>query len=639
MRRRRSTHCALNCAAVAALVFLLADSRSPAADEVVLRGPFGIGVRADGSFYVGEIQGKRVSKFDAEGNSAGAITAVSGYGELRGPFDVDVTPSGNILICDTLGHAVLLLDANEQLILKLGSGEATAERGEFHEPHFAVVHEGLGRIYVADTHNHRIEIFDMDGKLLHVMGTAGKQAPGRYVFSNGVAVDAAGSVYAMNWTGAYINFYNPEWQIVSRHGRRGMRPGEWNDAYSIVIRNDSIWVADTYNNRLQQLSMDWQPLNVIGGEETSDIHGFSHPTDLDFDAKGNIYVADWKNDRVLKLDANGHFLRKWGSRAVDMTFVPPEVLPRRPGLGPLQIGSYSAINKITIDKTAEANADWIYYSCNGQTGDWAINPAEVAYAHEKGVEAGVSIAIFPMGAEHPKWRDAKQFFMWKKGGTEPTTRALSYFFPEVRRWKAIHCAGQIKRLKLDGIFLDYIRYPNALYGYEPAMVAAFREETGKDAHAISPYDHEWLKFRAKFVTLFIAELRYELAQLDWPVQVSVFINPDPGKNLRSSLQEWDVWTKMGIVDKIHIGVYTRDIPSIYESVVTARQFIPDKAKISMMLCTWGGNLNTPEMLKKGAEAAMAGGPDEMTVYRGDSIFQLGMWPAIGEIARKYKSAE
>ena len=606
------------------------------ADEVRFAGPFGIGVKPDGSFYVAEIQGKRIARFDAQGRSLGYLTEIPGYGPLQGPFDIDVAPSGNLYIADTLGHCVLVLDHNERLLLTLGTGQALAAPGTFHEPHFVVPDEQRERIIVADTHNHRLQVFDTKGKLLKVLGRAGKKHPGEYYFCNGPAVHRSGRVYAMNWTGAYINTYDHQLNVTGTFGGLGRDPGRFSDAYSIAVHEDTIWVADTYNNRLQQFSLAGKLLNIIGGEEGSDIHHFSHPTDLDFDRQGNIYVADWMNDRIIKLDPDGHVLNTWGSRTAFLDFTPPNVLQRPSCSGPIEVGTYSSLQKITIDRTKAIGADWIYYSCGNQSGDWAISRAEVDYARAQQIKAGVSIAVFPLGAQDPRWVDAPEYFMWKKGGTEPARAALSYFFPEVRRWKVQHIAAQIKRLKLDGIFLDYIRYPNALYGYEPAMVAAFRDQTGRDAHAISPYDTEWLKFRARYVTLFIAELRYQLAQLDWPVQVSVFVNPDPAQNLRSSLQEWPVWCRMGIIDKIHLGVYTRHIPTIYDSVTTARVHCPEKTKISMMLCCWGGNLNTPNLLHKGADVALAAGADDITIYRGDAIDRLDFWPIIGAIIEKHK---
>ena len=56
--------------------------------------------------------------------------------------------------------------------------------------------------------------------------------------------------------------------------------------------------------------------------------------------------------------------------------------------------------------------------------------------------------------------------------------------------------------------------------------------------------------------------------------------------------------------------------------------------INSFIACYGGNLNTPELLAKGVEASLAGGADEITIYRGDAIDELKMWPAIRQAVER-----
>lgn len=622
---------------VAVAIFSFIACTVAGADDVRFRGPFGVAAKPDGSFYVGEIGNKRVARFNAAGESIGTITRIQGYGRLHGVFDVDVGPSGNLYICDTLGHSVLVLDPNEKLILRLGSGKPRASAGEFHEPHFVAVHEPLGYIYVADTHNNRLQIFDMKGKLQKVLGQSGHRGLNRYLFANGVTCDEKGNVYAMNWTGGYVNIYNHRWEPVGTHGRIGKRAGEFNDAYCLEYHEGTFWSADTFSSRLQQFDRNWKVINLIDRGEGEDVHQLSHPTDLAFDASGNIYVADWKNDRVLKLDPRGNFLRKWGSSEGNMDYQPPAVHERDPSRGPRSIMLYSGIHRERIKAASKAGVNHIIVSFNNQDGEWGLKK-DVDNAHAHGIRVSASIAIYSMGASHAKWSNRPEMFMWKKGGTKPDTIGLSYFHPEVRRWKARHIAAQAHKHGVDGIMLDYIRYPNVLMGYEPAMVEAFRKETGKDANEIEPDDWDWLKFRARYITYFIQELRYELAQYGREVEISVYVGPDWKAALASVVHDWREWVYMGIVDKVVLGLYSRDYQSFYEGVRLARETAPPRTKVCILLACQGGNLYRPEMLKKGADISFAADADEVGVYRDDAIIKLKMYGPIGEIATKWKSS-
>ena len=597
-------------------------------------GPFGVAVRPNGDFYVAQIQGKRISKFDTNGKYNGEITSIAGYGDLQGPFDVFAAHSGNLYIADTLGHCVLVLDSAEKLILKLGCGKASAEPGKFQQPHFVWADETRGFLYVSDTLNNRVQVFDLTGKLLKVIGLDPSQA-NQHIFTAGISCDSAGNLYVMNNSGGFINIYDTQFNLARTIGSRGSNPTQFNDAYGISIRNETIWAADTYNNRIQQLSLTGNPLNIFGHDEGDDVHHFSHPTDVDVDAKGNLYVTDWKNSRVLKLDTNGHFLRQWGNPDTVFDYTPPKIYPRDSCRGPLTIATYSGINKEGVDEAANAGVDWIYTSFENQSGDWNIK-SQVNYAHAKGIKVSPSIAIYPLGSGLEQWHEHPEYLMWKKGDSMPDTSALSYFSPEVRQWRAKHIVEQVKESGVDGVLLDYIRYPDTISGYEPPMKEAFKRETGKDADTIASDDIEWLNFRAKFIALFIAELRYELAQLDRPVELSVYVGPDWKADLQTVMRSWRDWVNMGIIDKICLGMYSRDFKSFYDGIRQARGTCPDRIKIDIMIACWGGNLNTKELLKKGAKVSLDAGVDEIAIYRGDAIKQLNLWDTIGEIS-KYKN--
>ena len=603
--------------------------------EITLNEPFGIAVKPDGSFYVSEMGAKRISKFDSAEVRIGEITTVKGYGTLQRTFDVHVAASGNLYIADADANRVLVLDSNEQLILTLGADKPSAAPGSFHNPHFVTADESRNRIYVADTLNHRVQVFNTNGIYLQTLGIRGESEPGSYHYAVGIDCDKDGHLYCMSWYGSIINVYDAKGCFLHTIGKSGNGPGEFNEAYGITCHKGTLWVADTYNNRVQQVASDASPLNIIGGREGSDVHQFSHPTDLDLDAAGNIYVADWKNNRVIKLNSKGKFLAKWGSCLAEMNYEPPATYIRSASREPVTIGTYSGISKAGVDAAAGAGVDWIYVSIGNQSGDWQIKD-QVDYAHKKGVKVSVSIAIYPLGASSDTWKDRPDFYMWKKGDTEPNRDALSYFSPEVRRWKAKHLSEQLRKNNLDGILLDYIRYPNNLCGYEPPMRNKFQQETGRDVLTIAPDDRDWLIFRARYLALFIAELKYELAQADTPIEISAFVGPDWEQDLQSTMRDWRTWTRMGLVDKLCLGIYSRDFKALYDGIIQTRRSCPESTKVSIFIACWGGNLNTSPLLTKGAAVSFAAGVDEVTIYRGDAINRLNMWGTIGSISAEHK---
>ena len=71
--------------------------------------------------------------------------------------------------------------------------------------------------------------------------------------------------------------------------------------------DDSVYVADWRNDRVQKFASDGSFLSAFG--ESGDGDGqFHRPSDVAVDAEGYIYVADWGNERVQVLDPDGGFL-------------------------------------------------------------------------------------------------------------------------------------------------------------------------------------------------------------------------------------------------------------------------------------------------------------------------------------------
>jgi hypothetical protein len=277
-----------------------------------------------------------------------------------------------------------------------------------------------------------------------------------------------------------------------------------------------------------------------------------------------------------------------------------------------------------------AHMSTFWWSFDNQL-DWSI-AAQVEYAHAQGVKVYPSIAVFLLQGEFPNKDHCK---MWKKGASEPEPNRYAWCYPEVRSFRAQTIAREAAETKVDGILLDYIRYPNSLYGYEQETIEAFRKETGKDANALDPQDLEWCRFRARYVGMFLKELREELRKRDHSIPIAIFSGPDASAALRLSCQDWKTWAAEGLIDELNIELYLRDYEAIYKGARLARENLPEPVKLVGMVAAWGGNLDTPEKLSKGIDVAVAGGVDKVCIYRHDAIYKFNLWPAIGEAAAKW----
>jgi DNA-binding beta-propeller fold protein YncE len=103
--------------------------------------------------------------------------------------------------------------------------------------------------------------------------------------------------------------------LLVQFGTTGARPGQFSAPQSVAVdRQGNIYVADWGNNRIQKLSGAGTPLTSWGGRRTGlRRRRFNHPSGVALDAQGQIYVADSENNRVKKLSPRGILLEEWGS--------------------------------------------------------------------------------------------------------------------------------------------------------------------------------------------------------------------------------------------------------------------------------------------------------------------------------------
>jgi DNA-binding beta-propeller fold protein YncE len=126
-------------------------------------------------------------------------------------------------------------------------------------------------------------------------------APGEFNRAEGVAVDARDNIYVADSCNHRIQVFSPEGKFLRTHGRAGTGVGEFSYPYDIAVDEQGRqFICEFGNSRLQVFDREDRPLETIGraGGEPGE---FANPWSVALDSKGNLYVADANNHRVQKL--------------------------------------------------------------------------------------------------------------------------------------------------------------------------------------------------------------------------------------------------------------------------------------------------------------------------------------------------
>ena len=185
------------------------------AELASLSQPYGLARGPDGRLYIPEAGADRIAIFSAEGRPAGELKPTEPH-PLAFPKDVDLDPEGRAYIADSFNNRVIRLDPAGRCDLVLGTGadldddgylDAGTHPGELDEP-AGVTSGPEGRIYVADTNNHRVQVFTREGAPALCLGSEGDDL-GRFRFPSDVRVGPTGSIYVADRGNTRIQQFSP----------------------------------------------------------------------------------------------------------------------------------------------------------------------------------------------------------------------------------------------------------------------------------------------------------------------------------------------------------------------------------------------------------------------------------------------
>ena len=211
-------------------------------------------------------------------------------------------------------------------------------------------------VYVSDEYLDRITVFNKDGEYVSHWGTSGS-GDGELDRPAGLAI-RDDILYVVDSRNHRVQKFTLDGQYLSQFGSFGSGDGELNTPWGICLDKDgNVFIADWRNDRIQSFTADGRWLATFGqagqpggGDATiAREHGgirvvnrpvglFNRPTGVAVDNDGDIYVADWLNNRVQVLTPEGRFiteftgdagLSKWGVGKIESN---PDMIRQRNGV-------------------------------------------------------------------------------------------------------------------------------------------------------------------------------------------------------------------------------------------------------------------------------------------------------------------
>jgi uncharacterized lipoprotein YddW (UPF0748 family) len=189
-----------------------------------------------------------------------------------------------------------------------------------------------------------------------------------------------------------------------------------------------------------------------------------------------------------------------------------------------------------------------------------------------------------------------------------------------------------KQYRVDGVHLDYIRYPSDRFDYSRAAIRSFASAvrpklTGAGRRDLDvaerddlfaypdAFPAEWRQFRIDRLTALVGRIRDAIREERPQAVVTVATAPDLQEARDHRLQDWGAWLTSGLVDAVCPMAYTPEAERFAEQIAAARQIASDRP-------VWAGigaYRLTPTQTVENIQAARKLGASGIVLFSYDSM--------------------
>lgn len=267
---------------------------------------------------------------------------------------------------------------------------------------------------------------------------------------------------------------------------------------------------------------------------------------------------------------------------------------------------------------------------------------ETFYAGNKVAPPTSDSVMGPIVSKYPDWANVTFGYRYSGHIVSSPFETGAYFLdpvqPEVQEFLLSVLTEMVERYDIDGLQLDYIRYPSAIaedkpghlgssWGYTAYARRVFYQKTGvdpadfTDAGIKGPQKHaweQWKRFKNDAVSRFVNAVSvmthgYNAHHPKTPVLLSAAVFPRPAESIGRKHQDWPVWVQNQWLDAVVPMTLTSAVKVVDADIQLVRSITP--GNIQVISGVFGAfNQNTPDHLLAQIESARYRGANGFSVF-------------------------
>lgn len=187
--------------------------------------------------------------------------------------------------------------------------------------------------------------------------------------------------------------------------------------------------------------------------------------------------------------------------------------------------------------------------------------------------------------------------------------------PEVREYLANLMGRMAADYRLDGVHLDYIRYPfeTGDYSFHPRVTAEYEARTGKKAVATDP---DWIQFRQNQVSATVRQINNAVKAVDPDMELSAAVIAKTEVGKTKAGQDPMNWIARGDIDAVAPMVYVEDYGS-FSQIVNPYVSGPERSQVWLGIRAIEKNRILLDQIEIGANQQVSG----IAVFSYDYLFK------------------
>ena len=252
--------------------------------------PYGIAFNSHQEMIVSEREGHRLSIFDIRGQK---IRTLGSHGDspdqMIRPAGIATDDTDNIYVSSE--HKLQKFTSSGELIKCIGR-EGRKER-EFDVPCGVTLYDN--QVYVCDTNNHRIQVFDLDLNFVRSIGSCG-EGRGEFGAPLDVQFDTAGNMYVAEYGNGRVQVMDTSGQFIRSFGQEG--EGKLRRPSGLHIADKYVYVSDVSGHCIVVYETSGQFVTSFERRCGRNEGEFNCPCCITSCADGFIHVCDSGNNRV-----------------------------------------------------------------------------------------------------------------------------------------------------------------------------------------------------------------------------------------------------------------------------------------------------------------------------------------------------